>query len=237
MMPSQFSRVFPGPITSTRATITPILNSVGALTRRCQQNFAPLHLSTLLGLHTRSVRVGKGCRAACRVTPPIPSRFILEFHAYGDRAPCSPEKVAHFNPEMGVILAPIRQPDGGPTPYQPRAPTSAMVPQWPLNGVCRPVTRLVGVKLKDEATLADGSTASHVKLLLPPRQSRGNSYFGLGHRDTLLVVTDEDPRLCRRTVARRENRSRRGVGVATRNADAFEGSGIRVIDPWQAPVN
>ena len=128
-------------------------------------------------------------------------------------------------------------PLGSPMVDQLRISRERRLPQWSLNGVCRPVTRLVGVKLKDEATLADGSTASHVKLLLPPRQSRGNSYFGLGHRDTLLVVTDEDPRLCRRTVARRENRSRRGVGVATRNADAFEGSGIRVIDPWQAPVN
>jgi hypothetical protein len=27
-----------------------------------------------------------------------------------------------------------------------------------------------------------GSTAGYVKLLLPPRQSRGNSYFGLAYR-------------------------------------------------------
>jgi hypothetical protein len=67
---------------------------------------APLHLSPLLVC----IPGAAGCASEKHTADSV--QIYLRIPPYEDRAPCSLGKVAHFNPEMGVILAPIRQPDG-----------------------------------------------------------------------------------------------------------------------------
>jgi len=111
-----------------------------------RDQLAPPHLSYLVGFayperrDARRKKVsGSVLRARRRFCPDLP------WYAYGDRAPCSSEKVAQFSPlDRTYFVIPFRQPDDWCN-YEPRSPDCA----WAIRGLLCPGCRaraLIGLR-------------------------------------------------------------------------------------------